>query len=83
MDPLMRRLIKLRLEDGRLPRGPVTEILDGPGNGRPCDACGGPLARHQKAVSGIVLEDWRSIQLHVDCFQVWDIERAEDLEHRE
>jgi len=38
MDPLMRRLIKLRLEDGRLPRGPVAEVLDGTGNGQPCDA---------------------------------------------
>jgi|GraSoiStandDraft_60_1057301.scaffolds.fasta_scaffold1965734_1 hypothetical protein len=59
---------------------PVTEVLDGPGNGRPCDACGGILAKDQKAVSGIVIEDWRSIQLHADCFQVWDVERVETWE---
>jgi len=50
MDPLMRRLIKLRLEDGRLPRGLVAEVLDGTGNGQPCDACGDILAKDQKAV---------------------------------
>jgi hypothetical protein len=80
MDALMRRLIKLRLEDGRLPRGPVAEALDGPGNGQPCDACGAILAKDQKAVCGIVVEDWRSIRLHIDCFQVWDVERVEHWE---
>ncbi len=76
MDPLVRWLIQRRLEDGRLPRGPITELQDSLGNGQPCDGCGTNIAKEQKSVSGIVMEDWRSIQLHRDCFEAWDVERS-------
>jgi hypothetical protein len=83
MDPLVRWLIQLRLGDGRLPRGRIAEVLASSGDGQPCDGCGALIAKDEKAVSGLVAEDWRGILLHVDCFQVWDVERLGDHEHRE
>jgi hypothetical protein len=83
MDPLVQWLIQRRLEDGRLPRGPVTEIQDGSGSGHPCDGCGAIISKEQRAVSGIAVETWRSLYLHVGCYEVWDAERAEPQPQRE
>ena len=72
MDPLVQWLIQRRLEDGRLPRGPVTEIQETAGSGQPCDGCGAIISKEQRAVSGIAIESWQSLSLHVDCFEVWE-----------
>jgi hypothetical protein len=83
MDPLVQWLIQRRLEDGRLPRGSVTEIQEIAGNGQPCDGCGAIISKAQRAVSGIAVESWRSLRLHVDCFEVWEAERSESETQRD
>ncbi len=75
MDPIVRWLIQLRLEDGRLPRGGIADVLDSLGDGQPCDACGAIITTAEKAVMGLILDDWRPIRLHVDCFRIWNVER--------
>ncbi len=64
MEPLLVRwLIQVRLEDGRLPRGRLTDLMDRPGDGQPCDGCGAIITKAEKAVAGIVVDDWREIRL--------------------
>jgi hypothetical protein len=43
--------------------------------GYTCDGCGEPMMRNQNTHWGVVVQDWMSIQLHADCFQIWEAER--------
>jgi len=83
VEPLIVRwLIQLRLNDGRLPRGRLTDLIKRPGDQRVCDGCGMFITKAQQAVTGMIADDWREIRLHINCFKVWDIERLEDHEYR-
>jgi len=75
-DDVVRLLIRQRINDGRLPRHRVIEVGYGSGVGRECDACGGPIEPDQRITVRICTEDWRTIRLHDDCFQIWDVERS-------
>jgi hypothetical protein len=70
MDPLVRR----RLEDGRLPRGRIADVQHYPLDGRTCAGCGAIITKSHKAITGLAVDDWRDIRMHVECFDVWDSE---------
>ena len=77
MDPTAHWLIELRLEDGRLPRGPVADVVEAAlADPHACDGCGVLIVKHEKAVSMIVVEDWRTLRLHRECYATWDALRS-------
>jgi len=71
----LRLLIREKLEDGRLPHERISRVQSRPGDGEKCDVCEGRITMAQFVVTGTILAGRGSIQLHVDCFQVWDDER--------
>ncbi len=77
----LRTLIRQKLGDGRLPFNSVPRFWGGPGDGEVCDACGKPITKQQLVMEGIasILSDRpkekKPVQLHVTCFQIWDVER--------
>jgi len=66
-----------KLQDGLLPRDSVPKVFGGPGNGQTCDACGASITKEQLGIKGIALPagGGRPMQLHADCFQIWETER--------
>jgi DNA-directed RNA polymerase specialized sigma24 family protein len=71
----LRALIRDKLRDGRLPYS-IPRFWGGPGEGQTCDACEGFIA-DQMLVQGIAWVGWdrRPLQMHLDCFALWDQER--------
>jgi hypothetical protein len=72
---LVREVIRRKIADGSLPKGRAVDHWDVPGTGYTCDGCGEPMMRNQNTHWGVVVQDWMSIQLHADCFQIWEAER--------
>jgi hypothetical protein len=74
----IRTLIRQKLRDGSLPLNGIPRFWVGPSNGEECSACNrlivGPFV-----VEGIAATDGHRmpIQMHVDCFALWDEERRE------
>jgi len=77
MEPILARwLIQMRLEDGRLPHGQATNLIEGPGDGQSwCNGCTMLLTKAEQVVTWLVPDQWRQVRLHVDCFLIWDAER--------
>jgi hypothetical protein len=77
----IRMLIRQKLQDGSLPLNGIPRFWIGPSAGEDCNACDrlitGPLI-----VEGIAGVDGvrKPIQMHVDCFALWDEERREPRE---
>ena len=75
MDPLVRWLVRRRLEDGRLPRRVrIADVQHGLVDGQECDGCGATITKDQKALSAITVENWRNLRMHRECFDVWESE---------
>ena len=72
--PFLRLLIQEKLGDGRLPRAPIPRMWGGPGHGEICDGCGEVVTGAQMVLENLDDPDG-GVQLHVACFQVWDVER--------
>jgi hypothetical protein len=74
----LRLLIREKLEDGRLRHERISRAQSGPADGQKCDACEKLITMAQFVVTGVSLAGRRSIsiQLHVQCFQLWDDERC-------
>jgi hypothetical protein len=74
----IRSLIRQKLQNASLPLNGIPRFWVGPSNGEECSACDrlitGPLV-----VEGIAGTDGLKIpiQMHVDCFALWDEERRE------
>ncbi len=73
---VLRRLIRQRIRDGRLPRHRVIELGFGSGVGQECDACGTAIESDQRMTVRISADDWRTLRLHHACFEIWNAERA-------
>jgi hypothetical protein len=72
----LRRLVRRKLQDGRLPHDRIQRIWSSPSDGETCDACDTVLTKDQLLMEGITLDlGRRPLQLHVRCFQMWDHER--------
>ena len=78
MEPIsLRVLIQQKLADGRLPHNSIPRVWGGPSNGETCDACGEVIAAHQFVMEGVSTDPTkRSVQFHVGCFGIWDVERT-------
>ena len=72
--PGLRKLIRDKLADGRLPHDSIPRMWGGPGQGETCDACEEVITKPQMLMEGLS-ETSRGVQMHVACFYVWDAER--------
>ena len=71
--------VRLKLKTHRLPESPAVGIREFgrfSAEGRQCDACDERIGPNQKAVLVMVSLEWMSVFFHVDCYEVWDAERA-------
>ena len=73
----LRALIRDKLQDGRLPDH-FARFRGGRAGGQTCDACARPIL-DETLVLGTTCSDRnrQSIQLHVDCFVLWNEERPQ------
>ena len=78
MEPVsLRVLIRQKLADGRLPQNSIPRVWDGPRNGETCDACDEKIRPNQFVMEGASRDQTkRALQFHVECFHLWDAERA-------
>ena len=84
----LRLLIRGKLAYGLLPHNSIHRIWGGPSHGETCDACDLLVEKREFVMEGISLTDAnlagrpherrRSLQLHVECFWLWDFERRGD-----
>jgi hypothetical protein len=82
MDPeLLRDLIKTKLRSGALPYDSIPRIWGGRSAGEACDACDRLILGDHMVMEGIALDGGRKpLQLHVQCFGMWDEERRSGVE---
>lgn len=74
----LRRLIRQKLQDGRLPVDHIPRVWGGPSALETCDACETTINQDEFVMEGISLADGRKpLQLHVLCFGIWDQERRD------
>jgi hypothetical protein len=74
----IRLLIRQKLQDGRLPYNGIPRFWGGPSEAEQCDACEREIT-DQLVMEGLgsSVSGRQSIQMHVDCFALWDEERRE------
>src|SRR5262245_5760197 len=76
--PILRVLLRHKLQDGRLPRNRIAVITTGPGGRGICDGCEARITKDQ-LMKEVVLAGGRgargSVQFHILCFELWDDER--------
>lgn len=74
----IRVLIRQKLQNGDLPLNGIPRFWAGPSNGEECNACS-RLIIDPFVVEGIAGTDGvkQPIQMHVECFALWDEERRE------
>jgi len=77
---VIRQLIRLRLQDGRLPHDHAFELGSGLGSGQMCDGCGAAITMYQTMTVKLDAEDWSEMRFHDECFQIWDDERLKDAQ---
>jgi hypothetical protein len=69
----LHRLIRQKLDDGRLPHNSIPRVWGGPGGGELCDACEEPIPKDRLIMEGISRYGGRlGVQFHVQCFSLWD-----------
>ncbi len=65
--------IRERLAEGRVPRGPFTEVLHVGGDDFVCAACG---IDHQAGPHLVGKDGIGLFPFHADCFEIWKRETA-------
>jgi hypothetical protein len=71
----LRILIRQKLADGRLPHDSIPRVWGGPSHGEICHACDEAIPAPALIMEGVALGGKVPLQLHVQCFYVWDRER--------
>lgn len=69
-------IIRSKLTRGDLPRDGISRFWGAPANGEECDACEETIRTTQVIMEGISQPTNEGLQLHVECFSVWDEERG-------
>jgi hypothetical protein len=84
MIEVLRLLILSKLADGRLPANSIPTVWGGPGNGEVCDGCEIIITKDDFVVEGISLGQGKGpMQLHAQCFWIWEAERRPTLRAHE
>ena len=75
----LRILIRRKLVHGELPRDSIPRFWGWPSRGEECDACEERIDSTELVMEGISTLTNQGIQLHVECFYIWDLERMPPL----
>jgi hypothetical protein len=83
----LRRVVRLVLESGKLPRRDPDQTWGGPGGGAPCAVCDQPITSEQVEYEVQFAHDGATpgldkLHLHLRCFAVWELERTKFPERR-
>jgi hypothetical protein len=70
----LRALIRSKLRDGSLPWDSIPRVWGGKAANEICSACGEKVTPEALVMEGIG-EHMKSVQFHVACFHMWDVER--------
>ena len=70
----IRILIRVRMQDGRLPRESAPKTFGHPGNGQKCNACDEILTTGRLMME--VTYNGRIFLFHGDCYLLWMDERS-------
>ena len=73
----LRLIIRRKLAQGDLPNDSIPRFWGGPANGEQCNACEETISNAQFVMEGISTTTNQGLQLHVECFYLWDEERDE------
>jgi hypothetical protein len=78
----VRLLIRMRLQNGRLPYTCASKVAGSPATGEVCVACGVVITDQQLAmeVAPRTAKGTQPIQFHVLCFELWNDERRKARE---
>jgi hypothetical protein len=72
----LRALIRRKIQEGRLPHYNITRIWSSLSDGEICTACGAILPKERLLMEGFAPPlNGAPVQLHVQCFEIWDDER--------
>jgi hypothetical protein len=71
----LRLIIRRKLAAGSLAQDSIPRFWGGRPDGEHCDACEEVISADQLVIEGISATDNRGLQLHVECFYLWDEER--------
>lgn len=72
---LLRALIRRKLAEGLLPQNSIRRFWGGPSDGEECDACEEIIDGADLVMEAISTSTNEGLQLHVECFYFWDLER--------
>ena len=64
---ILRRLIRSKLADGRLPQNSIPRLWGGSGNGETCDACEEIITKTQFVMEGVSTTGGKGIQFTLDA----------------
>jgi hypothetical protein len=73
-DDTVRRLVREKITDGRLPRNSAGAVSATNGTGQNCDACSTPVS-HEEVLYKLGLAGFKQVRFHATCFAVWRDER--------
>jgi len=79
----LRLMVRRKLAQSDLPHDSIPRFWGGPANDEACDTCEETIGREQFNMEGISSTTNEGLQLHVECFHVWDTERAEAAQRRQ
>jgi hypothetical protein len=80
----IRQIIRLKLENGRLPLEKAARVLGRSATGEPCGGCEMTIGTGQLAMDGLARKPGsKATQLHLRCFEIWTQERSSLLRERE
>lgn len=73
-DVQVRRVIRLKLQAGTLPKNPSGRLWAGPGDNEVCSACDETITKNQ------MLHEWEysdsgKVAMHIRCWELWNEER--------
>lgn len=71
----IRTMVRRKLADGSLPHDSIPRFWGGPSDGEECDACGEVINAQQLLMEAVRTLNNQGLQLHVECFYIWDLER--------
>jgi hypothetical protein len=70
----LRRRVRRRIEEGRLPDLAVTDLYAGFGRNQVCSACGDAITPEQVEYELADPRDESPIVLHLHCHKLWQVE---------
>ena len=76
-EPELHRIVRARIDDGRLTCDPPANVWGGHGTGALCEVCGEPIGPDEVEYEvHLTVDRPLTCRLHLQCYEVW---RAESV----